>query len=196
MDSIGYLSVKMGVIPLHYYTAWIGFSFLPTFITIIYGIVIVMINTVVVVIIIIIIIIIDSVIGIVAVLWDGRRRNFGLISRSVEGFSCASKRPSGSQVHPASYSTGGAVNLVPYTSSSADRDSITFFSDRNITSSWQVPKLKVSPVIFFQISERWNLCICISTMTTGQKMKMELISKTFCVETLPQAKRVSNLALW
>jgi len=65
-------------------------------------------TVIVVIIIIIIIIIIDSVVGIVAVIWDGRRRNFGLISGSIEGFSCTPKRPSGSQVHPASYATGGA----------------------------------------------------------------------------------------
>ena len=53
-------------------------------------------------------IIIDSVLVIVAVLWDGRRRNFGLISGNFDGFSCTHKRPSDSQVHPASYATGGA----------------------------------------------------------------------------------------
>jgi hypothetical protein len=63
-----------------------------------------MLNTVVV-----IITIIDKVLGIVAVLWDGRRRNFGLISGSVEGYSCTHKRPSDSQVHPDSYATGGAT---------------------------------------------------------------------------------------
>jgi hypothetical protein len=72
-----------------------------------------MINTVVVVIIIIIIIIIfDSVVGIVVVIWDGRRRNFGLISASVEGFFFTPKRPSGFQVHPSSYSNDGASYKV------------------------------------------------------------------------------------
>jgi hypothetical protein len=64
-----------------------------------------MINTVVIVII-IIIIIIDSVVGIVAVLWDGRRRNFALISGSVEGFSCIPK------VHPVLRSTKPHIQLV------------------------------------------------------------------------------------
>ena len=68
-------------------------------------------NTVVVIII-VIIIIIDSVVRIVAVLWEGRRRNSVLISGSVEGFSCFPKYPSGTQVHPASHSTGGASYKV------------------------------------------------------------------------------------